>query len=271
MINDEEIDWNEYVPLEDLPDTGPKKFKFGQVWAVGNPTKDGRRSVYRVLVVADGGVHRAALLAGDEIKWRPAARSSNASHAALVHDAVPMEVGQTRRGKIGGAGYGPDEVFTVVSKLQASNETFGVQTRDGKRWNFRAAWPSVLVGDQPATAPPPTALRRVSLNGRDWVDYDSMVDADPWESYPWRSHGTAVATCTYSPDVPVMSTCSYSGGCKLSVGRLGDMCPEHYLVNERDIKRKMELYYTKKQKPVPAAVDRWSHPTMFGGIWDIGR
>jgi hypothetical protein len=41
--------------------------------------------------------------------------------------------------------------------------------------------------DIPLSAPvQKKPIREVSMNGRDWVNYDKMNDADPFESYPHR-------------------------------------------------------------------------------------
>lgn len=74
-------------------------------------------------------------------------------------------------------------------------------SHDGKTW-FLAAWDDGFarwhrvdgVIDRRPTAcaaepnsPAVTPKRRVSTNGRDFVDYDSLIDADPFDAYKWRT------------------------------------------------------------------------------------
>lgn len=53
------------------------------------------------------------------------------------------------------------------------------------------AVPVIFGIDPGAPFPPaPSPKRYVSHNGRDWVEYDRLVDADPFESYPFQRTGT---------------------------------------------------------------------------------
>lgn len=48
--------------------------------------------------------------------------------------------------------------------------------------------PPVAIPTSVAQKPPAVVApkRRVSANGRDFVDYDSLIDADPFDAYKWR-------------------------------------------------------------------------------------
>ena len=50
--SDEGIDWAQFLPKEPLPDTGPKTFQVGEVWAAGTPSGDA--SVYKITLNVKG-------------------------------------------------------------------------------------------------------------------------------------------------------------------------------------------------------------------------
>jgi len=54
---------------------------------------------------------------------------------------------------------------------------------------YAAAEPVVV----PVPAPPRPIRREVSCDGRNWCDYARLVDADPFEAYPWRGANCASA------------------------------------------------------------------------------
>ena len=128
------------------------------------------------------------------------------------------------------------------------------------------------------TVPGPP-LREVSSNGRDWVDYASLVDSDPFEAYPHRRVDGVEPTIYYL-------ACRHSGGglCKKPAeirhigGEPTELCNEHFVVNDgydrsltdnrpeaHAARIRMALMDINhgNQSVRPAGCD----PTLFGGIW----
>ncbi len=124
-----------------------------------------------------------------------------------------------------------------------------------------------------------TARREVSGNGRDWVDYASLVDADPFEAYAHRRIDGVEPTIYYL-------ACRHSGGglCKKPAerrhigGEPTELCGEHFVVNDgydrsltdnreeaRAARIRMALMDINHgdRNVRPAGCD----PTLFGGIW----
>lgn len=78
--------WSAFVPAEDLPDTGPKDFKVGEVYVYGLA---GSRGVFLIQEVgADGNVRSRRRLDGDGFSWwLPRRDSANGRHSALIFTA----------------------------------------------------------------------------------------------------------------------------------------------------------------------------------------
>jgi len=77
--------WSAFVPAERLPDTGPKDFRVGEVYAFNGGRDHG---VFLVERIDKSGVTEARRLdARDVGGWCPSAGSPNARHSALIFTA----------------------------------------------------------------------------------------------------------------------------------------------------------------------------------------
>lgn len=90
MTTNAEPIWDKYLPSKQLPNTGHKKFKIGQVWAVcvGAPY------IFRVVSAQGGSYFKIAILAGETDIDFISERSTSAEHAVLLADEPPAELGK---------------------------------------------------------------------------------------------------------------------------------------------------------------------------------
>ena len=137
----------------------------------------------------------------------------------------------------------------------------------------------------------PNPLREVSSNGREWVNYDSISESYPFESYK-RRRVNGVDVGYVEPPVlgcvhPVGHKEGESPACdkpgsfrELAIGR-AVMCDEHYLSRDLDTYRTMRerereggyvagarlAEMSRNAAGMGPPVDPSCQPTLFGGIW----
>lgn len=228
-----DTDWERWVPPVPQPDTGVKKFKTGQVWAGKTPGWEDSPSV--VLFLDDFGACVPLAGAGAASCPRQVPIDSPwARHAVLVQDA-------------------------------------------GQPYPAR---PEVLYGSPPAPAVPvdrrPPVLpaprkRRVSTNGRDWVDYDAMADGDPFESYAWRDVVDADGNVThwYPAADAVMREQALSLHLHLEqeVG-FKMACREHDDYRAAAASARLAAMIASDHEPEERPV-RECVPTLYGGVFSL--
>jgi hypothetical protein len=98
--------------------------------------------------------------------------------------------------------------------------------------------------------------REVSTDGRTWINYETLADADPFESYRHRRENGVVAAIVETPGVRIAGT---------YVGR-----EAAFSGDERRVAEVMERINAINRKPpssplpVPSA-----HPMLWGGVWAL--
>lgn len=139
---------------------------------------------------------------------------------------------------------------------------------DNRHWGYcpQKAVEAEMRAARTAAAPvepvTPTVKRReVSTNGRDWLNYDRLTDADPFEAYRWRRWMSPLgAWQVTTPPEPR--------------GYHGHRWPDH-LEQERMVAEEMAFHEKhlprKPQAEVPERSPRQSHLLGVGavGIWAL--
>lgn len=153
----------------------------------------------------------------------------------------------------------------------------------------------VLPPYEPPTLKPLPGRREVSMNGRDWLRYELLAEPEPFKSYPhWQILGPAGEVLIFHDDKPSPPpTCERTTASEpcgkpasfrpSSKGGTVALCDACHLDVEKDIAhytaRRVEHVRARMRlvdmdfnaRGLGAPEPRACSPTLFGGIWNIGR